>query len=33
MIIDLENLLGKVPLDGGTFFEQYDDWEVDSGTF
>ena len=33
MIIDLETLLGKVPLDGGTFFEQYDDWEVDSGIF
>ena len=33
MVIDLENLLGKVPLDGGTFFELYDEWEVDSGIF
>lgn len=33
MLIDIENLLGKVPLDGGTFFEQYDEWKVDSGTF
>lgn len=33
MLIDIEHLLGKVPLDGGTFFEQYDEWKVDSGTF
>ncbi|EDT75161.1 hypothetical protein [Clostridium butyricum] len=33
MLIDIENLLGKVHLDGGTFFETYDPWEVDSGTF
>lgn len=33
MLIDIENLLGKVPLDGGTFFEAYDNWEVDGSTF
>ena len=29
----LFNYMGVLPLDGGTFFEVYDDWEIDSGTF
>ena len=29
----LYNYIGVLPLDGGTFFEVYDEWEIDSGTF
>lgn len=32
-ITDLQNELGYVPVDGGTFFETYIDWSNDGGSF
>ncbi|WP_297429065.1 phage tail protein [Clostridium sp.] len=30
---DIKNQLGYIPVDGGTFFENYIDWSNDGGTF